>query len=179
MSLKNAAAVILALGLLAGGTRAAELDLFGGTSIPFGTSKGGFLGQKSGGVDVGAAYGIGLNPVLDLVLEAGLHRLPNHEDFPQMSSMRVVDVTANLRVQPCDCGRLDSYFFGGVGVAQISFHVDAPLEWTSTSTELEVRIGGGADYEVAPRWKVFAEALILATDHLSAVPLRGGVRYAL
>ena len=157
-----------------------DISVFGGSPFPHAHSNGGEYGQRSGGWEAGASYSMPIKKGLDFYVEGGYHQLPNAVTYKWLSSMKVLEGSANLKIRTCDRHALKPYVLLGVGLADISFLIDTGVTHvTMSSTEFAIRGGGGFDYITGKKWNLFIEGLLYETINLDMIPVRAGIRLPL
>lgn len=171
---------VLMLALAAGVTAAGDLSLIGGSPFPHGRSEGGLYGQKKGGWEVGAGWGFHWVDSVGVVVEAAYREMPNAVDLAWLSSMKVAEVSANLKVRTNDKYKVVPYALVGLGLAEIGIEVDsAEARATLSSTEVTMKLGGGVDVLATKRWGLYAEAFAWNSKYVTMIPARLGVRFTL
>lgn len=171
-------ALVLTLGV--GTLSAAGISLIAGSPFPHGRSEGGYEGQKKGGWELGAAYTRHWVDSVDVVLEGSYRELPNGVDLRWMSPMKMLEVSANLKVRTNNQYKVVPYVLAGLGVAEITIDVDSAKARASlSSTEVTMRLGGGVDIAAAKNWALYVEALAWNSKYVTIIPARLGVRLAL
>ena len=176
--LMTVAALVLALS--AGAAAADGVGLLLGSPFPHGRSEGGLYGQKKGGWELGAAYNRHWTDSVDVVFEAAYRQMPNAEDIPWMSSMKIAEFSTNLKVRTNNQYKVVPYALLGLGLAEIGIEVDsAEAKATLSSTEVTMRLGGGIDVAASKRWGLYAEAFAWNSKYVTMIPARAGVRFTL
>ena len=101
-------------------------------------------------------------------------------DLYWLSSMKVLEVSANLKVRTNDKYKVVPYALLGLGVAEIGIEVDsAEAKATLSSTEVTMKLGGGIDVAASKRWGLYAEAFAWNSKYVTMIPARAGVRFTL
>jgi len=159
---------------------AGNLSILAGSPFPYGRTEGGWEGQKKGGWEIGASWGTHWTDSVDVVFEAAYRQMPNAVDLSWLSSMKVLEVSANLKVRTNDKYKVVPYALLGLGVAEIGIEVDsAEAKATLSSTEVTMKLGGGIDVAASKRWGLYAEAFAWNSKYVTMIPARAGVRFTL
>lgn len=171
---------MLVLCLSAQALSAGNLSILAGSPFPYGRSEGGWEGQKKGGWEIGASWGTHWTDSVDVVFEAAYRQMPNAVDLSWLSSMKVLEVSANLKVRTNNQYKVVPYALLGLGLAEIGIEVDsAEAKATLSSTEVTMKLGGGIDVAASKRWGLYAEAFAWNSKYVTMIPARAGVRFTL
>lgn len=173
-------AVALILISMTGLVLADGISLIVGQPYPAGRTEGGLYGQKKGGWEMGAAYQRHWFDSVDVSLEGAYRELPNAVDLSWMSDLKILELSANLKVRTNNQFKVVPYALLGLGVAEVNIEVDsAEARASLSSTEVLMKLGGGIDYQAAKNWAIYAEAFAWNSKYISLMPARLGVRLTL